>query len=220
MCTQAPVRSAAGEGLSSKRRQRTRLTCAAAKVAVVDLDVGKCQPATTGHQTGPQAHARLTTNSSALPGSGQPGYASHRPSTPIRPRHRRRCWRVGRGRGAGRLQAAGGRSAAEHEQHEVPAAASRDPGCRVTAAIVAGRACSRRIGGTPFTTLAGIDFTSRPSAASRSPAIGRSDGAGVRLARLDRHVSFESFAAWLRAPGPAGRPRLPPFGLPRELAER
>ena len=72
----------------------------------------------------------------------------------------------------------------------------------------------------PFTTLAGIDFTSRPT--RRKPitvAIGQSDGAGVRLARLDRHVSFESFAAWLRTPGPWLGAFDFPFGLPRELVE-
>ena len=72
----------------------------------------------------------------------------------------------------------------------------------------------------PFTTLAGIDFTSRPT--RRKPitvAIGQSDGASVRLARLDRHVSFESFAAWLRTPGPWLGAFDFPFGLPRELVE-
>ncbi len=71
-----------------------------------------------------------------------------------------------------------------------------------------------------FTTLAGIDFTSRPT--RRKPitvAIGQSDGASVRLARLDRHVSFESFAAWLRTPGPWLGAFDFPFGLPRELVE-
>ncbi|WP_374366330.1 DUF429 domain-containing protein [Piscinibacter sp.] len=72
----------------------------------------------------------------------------------------------------------------------------------------------------PFTTLAGIDFTSRPT--RRKPitvAIGQSEGAGVRLARLDRHLSFESFAAWLRTPGPWLGAFDFPFGLPRELVE-
>ncbi|MBS0435420.1 MAG: DUF429 domain-containing protein [Proteobacteria bacterium] len=72
----------------------------------------------------------------------------------------------------------------------------------------------------PFATLAGIDFTSRPT--RRKPitvAIGQSDGAGVRLARLEHHVSFESFAAWLRAPGPWLGAFDFPFGLPRELVE-
>ncbi len=71
-----------------------------------------------------------------------------------------------------------------------------------------------------FTTLAGIDFTSRPT--RRKPitvAIGQSDGASVRLARLDRHVSFESFAQWLRTPGPWLGAFDFPFGLPRELVE-
>jgi len=72
----------------------------------------------------------------------------------------------------------------------------------------------------PFTTLAGIDFTSRPT--RRKPitvALGSSDGAAVRLARLDRHVSFESFADWLRTPGPWLGAFDFPFGLPRELVE-
>jgi len=72
----------------------------------------------------------------------------------------------------------------------------------------------------PIITLAGIDFTSRPT--RRKPitvALGSSDGASVRLARLDRHVSFESFAQWLRTPGPWLGAFDFPFGLPRELVE-
>lgn len=68
--------------------------------------------------------------------------------------------------------------------------------------------------------LAGIDFTSRPT--RRKPitvALGASDGASVRLARLDRHESFESFAQWLRTPGPWLGAFDFPFGLPRELVE-
>jgi hypothetical protein len=68
-----------------------------------------------------------------------------------------------------------------------------------------------------FPTLAGIDFTSRPT--KRKPitvALGTSDGASVKLVRLDRHVSFDDFAAWLRTPGPWLGAFDFPFGLPRE----
>ncbi|MGD9831516.1 MAG: DUF429 domain-containing protein [Piscinibacter sp.] len=71
-----------------------------------------------------------------------------------------------------------------------------------------------------FPTLAGIDFTSRPT--KRKPitvALGSSDGASVRLVRLDRHASFDGFAAWLRTPGPWLGAFDFPFGLPRELVE-
>jgi hypothetical protein len=72
----------------------------------------------------------------------------------------------------------------------------------------------------PFPLLAGVDFTSRPT--RRKPitvALGQSDGAGVRLARLDRHAAFEGFAQWLRTPGPWLGAFDFPFGLPRELVE-
>ena len=66
--------------------------------------------------------------------------------------------------------------------------------------------------------IAGIDFTSAPS--SRKPivvALGRRDGAAVVLERFESHTAFESFARWLRTPGPwLGAVDLP-FGLPREL---
>lgn len=71
-----------------------------------------------------------------------------------------------------------------------------------------------------FSSLAGIDFTSRPT--KRKPitvALGASDGASVKLARLDRHASFDSFAGWLRTPGPWLGAFDFPFGLPRELVE-
>ncbi len=71
-----------------------------------------------------------------------------------------------------------------------------------------------------FATLAGIDFTSRPT--RRKPitvALGTSDGASVRLARLDRHATFDAFAEWLRTPGPWLGAFDFPFGLPRELVE-
>ncbi len=71
-----------------------------------------------------------------------------------------------------------------------------------------------------FATLAGIDFTSRPT--KRKPitvALGTSDGTSVRLAQLDRHAGFEAFAEWLRTPGPWLGAFDFPFGLPRELVE-
>jgi len=88
------------------------------------------------------------------------------------------------------------------------------------ATIVAAPASARRIGRMQFPTLAGIDFTSRPT--RRKPitvAIGHGDGASVRLARLDRHAGFEAFAQWLRTPGPWLGAFDFPFGLPRELVE-
>ena len=123
------------------------------------------------------------TNSSAAGRAGAPWMRKSSTSTPVRPR----C--IGADAGAwaegvaqGGFEAAGGQvRAAEHEQHEC-GGGEQIQCCRVTAAIVAGRACSRRIGGMPFTTLAGIDFTSRPT--RRKPitvAIGQSDDAGVRL---------------------------------------
>ncbi|MBX3604283.1 MAG: DUF429 domain-containing protein [Piscinibacter sp.] len=71
-----------------------------------------------------------------------------------------------------------------------------------------------------FTRLAGIDFTSRPTA--RKPitvALGVGHAGGVRLERVETHASFESFAAWLRSPGPWLGAFDFPFGLPRELVE-
>lgn len=71
-----------------------------------------------------------------------------------------------------------------------------------------------------FQTLAGIDFTSRPT--KRKPitvALGTSDGRSVRLERLDRHAGFDGFARWLRTPGPWLGAFDFPFGLPRELVE-
>jgi hypothetical protein len=50
-------------------------------------------------------------------------------------------------------------------------------------------------------------------------ALGTSDGASVKLARLDRHATFDGFAAWLRTPGPWLGAFDFPFGLPRELVE-
>lgn len=69
-------------------------------------------------------------------------------------------------------------------------------------------------------TLAGIDFTSRPTA--RKPitvALGSRCGDAISLLRIDTHSSFDSFAAWLRTPGPWVGAFDFPFGLPRELVE-
>lgn len=66
--------------------------------------------------------------------------------------------------------------------------------------------------------IAGVDFTSRPT--RRKPitvAIGRRAGPVVRLERLDEHADFDTFATWLRAPGPWIGGFDLPFGLSREL---
>ncbi|HJV60345.1 MAG TPA: DUF429 domain-containing protein [Albitalea sp.] len=71
---------------------------------------------------------------------------------------------------------------------------------------------------TRFDAVAGIDFTSRPT--RRKPitaALGHVAGGVVKLERLEAHDSFESFAAWLRTPGPWVAAIDMPFGLPREL---
>jgi hypothetical protein len=68
--------------------------------------------------------------------------------------------------------------------------------------------------------VVGIDFTSRPT--QRKPitvATGQLDRHALRLTRLDEHTSFDSFAAWLQAPGPWTGAFDLPFGLPRELVE-
>ena len=70
----------------------------------------------------------------------------------------------------------------------------------------------------PIDAVAGVDFTSRPT--RRKPitvALGRLAHGVVRLERLDAHGSFESYAAWLRTPGPWIAAIDMPFGLPREL---
>jgi hypothetical protein len=70
------------------------------------------------------------------------------------------------------------------------------------------------------TRVAGVDFTSRPT--RRKPitvALGSSAGGVVRLERVDAHVDFDGFAAWLRQPGPWVAGFDFPFGLPRELVE-
>jgi hypothetical protein len=70
------------------------------------------------------------------------------------------------------------------------------------------------------TRVAGIDFTSRPTA--RKPitvALGHCERGAVRLERLEEHTSFEAFAGWLQTPGPWIGAFDFPFGLPRELVE-
>ncbi len=69
-----------------------------------------------------------------------------------------------------------------------------------------------------FPLLAGIDFTSRPTA--RKPitvALGRLEQGVVWLGWVEEHSSFESFSAWLNGPGPWLGAFDFPFGLPREL---
>jgi hypothetical protein len=69
-----------------------------------------------------------------------------------------------------------------------------------------------------FPVLAGVDFTSRPT--QRKPitvALGHVAHGAVRLDRLEAHADFDSFARWLRTPGPWLGVFDLPFGLPREL---
>jgi hypothetical protein len=68
--------------------------------------------------------------------------------------------------------------------------------------------------------LLGVDFTSRPM--PRKPIIvahGVHAGAAVRLLRIDRHVTLDSYARWLAAPGPWIGAFDHPFGLSRALVE-
>jgi hypothetical protein len=69
--------------------------------------------------------------------------------------------------------------------------------------------------------VAGIDFTSRPTA--RKPIVvaqGDLDGAVVRLEGLRALPSFDAFGAWLIAPGEPWVAAFDlPFGLPRDLVE-
>ena len=66
--------------------------------------------------------------------------------------------------------------------------------------------------------LAGIDFTSRPTAAKPIVvALGHLAHGAVRLDRIERHADFTGFAHWLRTPGPWLGVFDLPFGLPREL---
>ncbi len=72
----------------------------------------------------------------------------------------------------------------------------------------------------PLPTLAGIDFTSRPT--RRKPitvALGRCEDGVVTLQALQAHADFDGFAAWLRTPGPWIAGFDFPFGLPRELVQ-
>ena len=69
-----------------------------------------------------------------------------------------------------------------------------------------------------FPALAGIDFTSRPT--PRKPitvALGHLQRGVLRLDRIEAHAGFDSFARWLRTPGPWLGVFDLPFGLPREL---
>ena len=69
-----------------------------------------------------------------------------------------------------------------------------------------------------YAAIAGIDFTSRPTL--RKPitvALGHVHKGVVRLERIEAHATFDSFAAWLRTPGPWLAAFDLPFGLPREL---
>ena len=71
-----------------------------------------------------------------------------------------------------------------------------------------------------FPLLAGIDFTSRPTA--RKPitvALGRLEHGVVRLDRVEEHTGFEGLSAWLHNPGPWIGAFDFPFGLPRELVQ-
>jgi hypothetical protein len=71
-----------------------------------------------------------------------------------------------------------------------------------------------------FPPLAGVDFSSRPTA--RKPitvAHGERRAAVVRLLRMDALPSAEAFAQWLAAPGEWLGAFDFPFGLPRELVE-
>ena len=66
--------------------------------------------------------------------------------------------------------------------------------------------------------IAGIDFTSRPTAKKPiTVALGRCEHGVARLERIECHPTFESFAAWLHTPGPWLGVFDLPFGLPREL---
>lgn len=69
-----------------------------------------------------------------------------------------------------------------------------------------------------FPRLAGVDFTSSPRAAKPiTIAFGRAGPGVVTLERVDALADFESFACWLRTPGPWLAGFDFPFGLSREL---
>ncbi|MEY4562081.1 MAG: hypothetical protein RLZZ618_1358 [Pseudomonadota bacterium] len=66
--------------------------------------------------------------------------------------------------------------------------------------------------------LAGIDFTSRPTAAKPiTVALGTARPGVVKLDRVDAHRSFDGLLNWLRTAGPWVGAFDFPFGLPREL---
>lgn len=66
--------------------------------------------------------------------------------------------------------------------------------------------------------LAGVDFTSNPRRGKPiTVALGAPEGDGAHLERIDTHDGFESFARWLRTPGPWLAAFDFPFGLPRAL---
>jgi len=68
--------------------------------------------------------------------------------------------------------------------------------------------------------LAGIDFTSAPSRRKAIVvALGRRNGDDVVLERFESHTAFDTFALWLRTPGPWLGVFDLPFGLPRELVQ-
>lgn len=71
-----------------------------------------------------------------------------------------------------------------------------------------------------MTLLVGVDFTSRPT--HRKPitvACGRLQSGVLRLERVLRLPTPESFVDWLRTPGPWVGAFDFPFGLPRELVQ-
>ena len=70
----------------------------------------------------------------------------------------------------------------------------------------------------PHPGLAGVDFTSRPTRHKPiTVALGLLERGALRLHRLNEHIGFDSFAAWLQTPGPWVGAFDLPFGLPREL---
>lgn len=71
---------------------------------------------------------------------------------------------------------------------------------------------------SPPSLLAGVDFTSRPTA--RKPitvALGQLQHGVLRLTRIETHAEFDGFSSWLHTPGPWLGVFDLPFGLPREL---
>jgi Protein of unknown function (DUF429) len=69
--------------------------------------------------------------------------------------------------------------------------------------------------------IVGVDFTSRPTRQKPiTVAHGVWAGAVVQLKSLERHTSFDAFAAWLDKDEPWIGAFDMPFGLPRELVEQ